>query len=120
MKKILIVDDQPSMAMLLSEILEDENCQVVAASNGERGIARAKEFKPDIILMDIMMPVKDGITAIRELRALPEFKNTPIFILSAKGDTHTADLVQELDISGYIHKPFSPSKILEAINKNLT
>ncbi|MCE9499848.1 MAG: response regulator, partial [Leptospira sp.] len=73
MKKILIVDDQPSMAMVLGDILEGKNFQIVTAVNGEAGIAKAKELKPDLIIMDIMMPVKDGITAITELRSIDEF-----------------------------------------------
>jgi CheY-like chemotaxis protein len=119
MKKILIVDDQPSIAMVLEDILEDGDYEIVKAPNGEIGIKKAMEEKPDIILMDIMMPVKDGITAIRELRAMPEFQNTPIFIISAKGGTHDESLVQELKIRGFISKPFSPGVILDEIAKAL-
>lgn len=120
MKKILIVDDQPSIAMVLGDILEEGDFQIVNAVNGEVGIAKAKSEKPDLIIMDIMMPVKDGITAIRELRAMEEFKELPIFILSAKGGAHDENLVQELKISGFIHKPFSPGVILEEIQKALS
>lgn len=118
MKKILIVDDQVSIAMILGDILEEE-FKVITAANGQIGINKAKQEKPDLIVMDIMMPVKDGITAIRELRAMEEFQNTPIFILSAKGGAHDANLVEELRISGFIGKPFSPGIILEEIKKAL-
>lgn len=119
MKKILIVDDQASMAMVLGDILEEGEFEVITAVNGEMGISKAKSEKPDLIIMDIMMPVKDGITAIRELRGMEEFKDIPIFILSAKGGTHDANLVGELKINGFLQKPFSPGVILEEIAKAL-
>jgi DNA-binding response OmpR family regulator len=120
MKKILLVDDQVSMATALSDILEDGDYEIFTANNGEVGIRKAKEIKPDLIIMDIMMPVMDGITAIKELKKMDEFKNTPIFILSAKGGTHDENLVNELGINGYIHKPFSASVILEEVEKVLS
>ena len=120
MKKILIVDDQPSIAMVLGDILEEGDFEVITAVNGEMGILKAKSEKPDLIIMDIMMPVKDGITAIRELRGMGEFKNIPIFILSAKGGTHDTNLVEELNLNGFIQKPFSPGVILEEIGKALS
>jgi DNA-binding response OmpR family regulator len=120
MKKILIVDDQPSIAMVLEDILEDADYNIITAANGELGISKAKSEKPDLIIMDVMMPVKDGITAIRELRAIPDFQTIPIFILSAKGGTHDENLVNELKISGFLQKPFSPGIILEQIEKALS
>ncbi len=120
MKKILIVDDQASIAMVLEDILEDGDYAVIKAPNGEIGIKKTIEEKPDLILMDIMMPVKDGITAIRELRAMPEFQKVPIFIISAKGGTHDEIQMKELKISGFIQKPFSPSIILEEIEMALS
>ncbi|MDX1960568.1 MAG: response regulator [Leptospiraceae bacterium] len=119
MKKILIVDDQPSIANVLGDILEEGNFEVINAVNGEAGIAKAKSEKPDLIVMDIMMPIKDGITAIRELRELDEFKNIPIFILSAKGEMRDENLIKELKVIGFINKPFSPTIILEEIEKVL-
>jgi DNA-binding response OmpR family regulator len=119
MKKVLIVDDQPSIATVLGDILEDANFEIINAVNGEVGISKAKSEKPDLILMDIMMPIKDGFTAIRELRAMDEFKNTPIFILSAKGESRDENLLKELNISGFINKPFSPGIILEEIENAL-
>ncbi len=108
------------MAMLLREILEDDNIQIVSAANGELGIKKALEFKPDLIIMDIMMPVKDGITAIKELRTMPEFNDTPIFILSAKGSGHDENLVKELNIRGYLHKPFSAGQIFDEVTRALS
>lgn len=119
MNKILIVDDQPSIATVLTDILEDGGFEVFTAQNGEVGIKRAKELKPDVILMDIMMPVKDGLTAITELREMDEFKNTPIFIVSAKGGSHDPNLVAKLKISGYLTKPFSPGIIIDEIKASL-
>ncbi|MBK8398982.1 MAG: response regulator [Leptospiraceae bacterium] len=119
MKKILIVDDQVSIATILGSILKAGNFEIINAVNGEAGIQKAKELKPDLIIMDIMMPVKDGITAIKELREMEDFKNIPIFILSAKGGSHDTNLVEELGVCGLLKKPFSPGIILAEVKKAL-
>jgi CheY-like chemotaxis protein len=117
MKKLLIVDDQASMVKILTDIFKRENFEIFTASNGQEGIDRAKETKPDLIIMDIMMPIKTGIEAIQELRAIPEFSQTKIFTLTAKGGTYDSDQAIAAGANGFLSKPFSPSGIVQEIKK---
>lgn len=119
-KTILIVDDQEPMVTILANILKKENYKIATAANGLLGIKKALEIKPDLIIMDVMMPVKNGIDAIRELRQMDLFKLTPIIVLTAKGglnDSHTAISV---GANSFIAKPFSPGEILLEVHKLLT
>ena len=84
--KILIVDDEIDIIELLSYNLKKENFTVVAAMNGKEAIQIASKIKPDIILMDVMMPEMDGIEACRQIKALPQLKKTPLIFLTARGE----------------------------------
>ena len=119
MKKILIIDDQAPMAKILGDILKKEKFDVSTASNGQLGIDKTKELKPDLVITDIMMPVKTGWDVLKELRAIPEFDTTPIFIITAKGGGYDAKIAKEEGANGFIHKPFSPSQIVDEIKKIL-
>ncbi|MCC6274792.1 MAG: response regulator [Leptospiraceae bacterium] len=115
MKKILVIDDQPQISRILSDVLIKSGFQVEIASNGAMGVAKAIEIKPDLIFMDIMMPVKNGFEATREIRNIQEFQTTPIIFLTAKGQS--ADKEEALAAGGneFLTKPFSPKKILELV-----
>ncbi len=92
-KKILVVDDNPDMVMVLSFKLKDEGYEVVTASNGKEGVKKARELKPDLILLDVMMPVMDGTEAAQELRNYPETRAIPIIFLPAL--INDAELVEK-------------------------
>jgi DNA-binding response OmpR family regulator len=120
MNKILIVDDQAPMVKILSDILKKENYQISIAANGQLGIKKALEINPDLIIMDIMMPVKNGIDAIKELRALDSFKTIPIIVLTAKGGLNDYQTALDAGASSFMAKPFSPGEIIEEVKKLLT
>lgn len=120
MKKILIVDDQAPMVKILSDILKKENYQIGIAANGQLGIKKALEFNPDLIIMDIMMPVKNGIDAIRELREMENFKKVPILVLTAKGGLNDYQTALEVGANSFMAKPFSPGEIVIEVKKLLT
>lgn len=119
MKKILIVDDQAQMVQILNDILVKEGYQTSSAYNGLIGIQKAITFLPDLILMDIMMPVKNGIDTVRELRQMEAFKSIPIVILTAKGGLNDRNLALEAGANVFVEKPFSPAAILEVVRKLL-
>lgn len=119
MKKILVVEDQAAMVKVLTEILIGEGYLVFSAANGELGIQKAKSEIPDLIIMDVMMPVKNGIDAIRELRNDPLFTKIPIIVLTAKGGWNDKYTAFEAGANALIAKPFSPGEILSEINKLL-
>lgn len=108
---VLLVEDDPHVVELIKVCLEQENFQVTAAEDGERGIELAKSSRFDLIILDIMLPKKDGWQVCRELNNTERF-TTPILILTAKGSE--ADRVLGLELGGddYLVKPFSPRELV--------
>src|SRR6185312_6018235 len=84
--KILIVDDEPDIVEFISYSLKSKGYLIASAKDGVEAIRRAREFHPDLILLDIMMPNKDGIETIQDLRKMPEFEGTAIIFLTALSD----------------------------------
>jgi DNA-binding response OmpR family regulator len=115
-KKILIVDDEVHIRALLEqslEDLEDAGVEIFLARNGEEGLRFAREEKPDLMFLDIMMPKKNGYEVCEEIKRDPELKDIYIIMLTAKGQA--ADKVRGEDVKAneYITKPFNPDEILQ-------
>jgi len=124
MAKILVVDDEPDVVEMLKTALESASHQVVAAYNGQEGIEKARKEKPDAIILDIMMPVKDGFVACKELKEDPACKNIPVLILTAVSEhfantRYAKSMGLELDAEDYIDKPIDPKLLLVRLNKLL-
>jgi two-component system phosphate regulon response regulator PhoB len=120
MKKILIVDDQPEVRELVAVTLRAGTYHILEAESGERALAVAKEHKPDIILMDVMMAGKiDGFEATRRLKSDPETKDCTIIMLTAKGQAADRDTGFEAGADDYFVKPFSPLELLRKIEEVL-
>ena len=117
-KKILIVDDEPEFVNLVRLRLEANGYEVIDASNGEEGLKKAEEERPDIILLDIMMPKKDGYTLMRELKYKEITKSIPIIALTGK--PKMKDLFEIEGIKDYIVKPFEDEDLLLRIKRALT
>lgn len=118
MKKILVVDDNEKNRKLISVILVRSGFQVIEAENGEEGISRGNSERPDLILMDIQMPIMDGITASKILKSNPLTKNIPIIALTSfamKGDRER--ILLESGCDGYISKPIDLKSFLNKINQ---
>jgi two-component system, OmpR family, alkaline phosphatase synthesis response regulator PhoP len=113
--KILVVDDDPDIVELLQYNLTRENYEVTSAENGKTAITTALAYKPDIILMDVMMPVMDGITACRQLRELPEFKETFIIFLTARSEEFSEVAAFEAGADDFISKPIKPRALLSRL-----
>src|SRR5512134_3206234 len=90
MAKILVVDDEPDMVEMIKAALEGAAHQVISAHDGQEGIAKARSEKPDAIILDIMMPVKDGFAACKELKGDPSCQDIPVLILTGVSE-HFAD-----------------------------
>ncbi|MBS1593863.1 MAG: response regulator transcription factor [Bacteroidetes bacterium] len=106
--KVLLVDDEPDVLEFMKYSLEKEGFWVYTATNGADGIQIAKKVRPHLIVLDMMMPVKDGITTCRELRSMPEFKNTLITFLSARDEDYSQIAGLESGADDYITKPIKP------------
>ena len=85
-KKILIVEDEKPLAKVLSDRFTAEGFHVLKAENGKEGLEQIKTQKPDIVLLDILMPVMNGRVMLQELRSIPEFKHTPVIVLTNAGE----------------------------------
>jgi two-component system alkaline phosphatase synthesis response regulator PhoP len=113
--KILVVDDDADIAELLQYNLTKEGYEVIHAENGKEAISQATEFRPDIILMDVMMPVMDGIAACRHLRELPLFQETFIIFLTARGEEFSEVAAFEAGADDFITKPIKPRALLSRL-----
>lgn len=109
---ILIVDDEVNICELIRLYVEKEGYKAIIATDGDSAVAKFKAEKPDIVLLDIMLPVKDGWQVCREIRAID---NTPIIMLTAKGETFDKVLGLELGADDYIVKPFDPKELVARI-----
>lgn len=112
---LLLVDDEPDILEFVSYNLKKEGYKVVTASNGEDGIAKAKKHKPQLILLDVMMPGMDGIETCDKLRSLPETENTLIAFLTARGEDYSQVAGFDAGADDYITKPIKPKVLMSRI-----
>ena len=114
--KILVVDDEIYIVHILDFSLGMEGYEVLTALDGEQALEKARAEKPDLIVLDIMMPKLDGYETCKLLKAGDETKNIPVILLSAKGRNVDQKIGFEVGADDYITKPFSPRKLVERIN----
>lgn len=113
--KILVVDDDPDIAELLHYNLTREGYEVAQADNGKKAIEVAHTFKPDVILMDVMMPVMDGIAACRQLREESDFRHTHIIFLTARAEEFSEVAAFDAGADDFITKPIKPRALLSRL-----
>jgi DNA-binding response OmpR family regulator len=118
-QRILIIDDEPDMVTLLSKGFEAYGYEVITAVNGWDGLALARIEKPNLILLDSLMPKMDGPTTLASLKAMKETKQIPVVVLTAlSGKEHITDALQN-GASDYIVKPFDLHSLLEKVSNVL-
>ncbi|MDP2730954.1 MAG: response regulator [Dehalococcoidales bacterium] len=115
-KVVLVADDDPSILYAVKRVLAN-SCSVIEASNGEEAVDLSRRHKPDIVLMDMMMPKKDGITACAEIKANKATSAIPVVMLTGVGYELNKELATSLGASGYITKPFKPQELIDAIDQ---
>lgn len=115
-KKILLIDDEQDILEILSYNLEKEGYQVFTADNGNDGIEKAKEILPDLILLDVMMPEKDGIETCQDLRKVKELQKTLIVFLSARGEEFSQLAGYQAGANDYVVKVIKPKILISKIN----
>ncbi len=115
-KKILIADDEPDILEIIQYNLQNEGYEVVTAKNGNEAIDQAKRFTPDLIILDIMMPGKNGIEVCNILRMQPAFNDTLIIFLTALSDEGTEVKGLETGADDFITKPVSPKVLVSKVN----
>lgn len=123
-KRILVVDDDPDFADSIRSIVENGGYQVEVAYNGKEALERLGDFQPDLILLDVMMPVMHGHTFREELKKTPEFRDVPIILLTSVAEHITSSRYMQYDMlasdaEDYLQKPVKPKVLLQAIEDNL-
>jgi CheY-like chemotaxis protein len=116
-EKILDIDDSPTVQRLIEMILSSQGYQVILASDGEEGIAKARSERPAVILVDFVMPKMNGFQVCKTLKEDPDFKDTPIILVTSKGDKVGGKFVDVLGITEYFTKPFQPEELLAKIRE---
>jgi DNA-binding response OmpR family regulator len=113
--KIMVVDDEPNIIQTLQDRLEMNDYTVISACNGKEGLDRAINEKPDIILLDVIMPIMDGHEMLERLRKTEAGKNIAVIMLSARSQTDDITRASSCGIEDYIIKPFDLSELLAKI-----
>ena len=114
--KILVVDDDPDIVELLKYNLSSEGYKVKSSSNGIQVVSLAREFIPDLTILDIMMPNMDGVETCRQIRSIPELANKFIIFLTARSEEYSEIAAFEMGADDYITKPIKPRALLSRIN----
>ena len=114
-KKIMVVDDEPYIARVIKFKLEQEGYTVISANDGITGLSKIKEEKPDLVLLDVMMPGMSGYEVCQKIKGDAELAGIPVVILTAKGQERDREQGFSMGASDYITKPFSPNRLLELV-----
>ena len=124
MAKILVVDDDPDLVESVTTILESRNHDIIQAYGGIEGLEKAKAEKPDAIILDVMMPDKDGYEVCKELKGDPEYSDIPILLLTAvvsqiPNSAYTSRMGMEKEADDYIDKPVEPGELAKLVERLL-
>ena len=126
MAKILIVDDDPDMRLAIGSVLRSRSYDVIEADDGEEALIKLREEKPDLMLLDLLMPKMDGFAVVKELKNTQEsYSNIPILIISsireeASHRRYELEVGHALDVDEYIEKPIEPFILLERVQALLS
>ncbi len=115
MNKILIIEDEKNIRDTIKEILELNEYKIATAENGLIGVAKALQFKPDLIICDVMMPEMDGFETLQNIQSINEISNTPFIFLTAKTETRDFREGMNLGADDFLNKPFKTLELLDVI-----
>ncbi|MCA8971008.1 MAG: response regulator [Planctomycetes bacterium] len=118
-RTILIIEDEKLIIVSTQMVLEAVGYRVESAMNGEDGIKTAKEVKPDLILLDIMMPGIDGWETLTRLKRDPDLTNVPVIIFTAREHARGHQKSNDMGAAGYFRKPFEPDELIELVEKHV-
>jgi two-component system, cell cycle response regulator DivK len=119
-KRILVVEDTENNRRILNDLLTNAGFEVIEATDGEKGVAMAAERQPDLILMDIQLPVVDGYEATRRIKADPVLRKIPVIAVTSYALSGDEAEARAAGCEGYIAKPFSPRVILAKVREFLS
>jgi DNA-binding response OmpR family regulator len=113
--KVLVVDDEEYIQHILNFSFGAEGFEVITAGDGEEAVTLARSERPDIVVLDIMMPKMDGYEACKQIKADPQTQSIPVILLTAKGREVDRKLGAEAGADDYVVKPFSPGRLIERV-----
>jgi two-component system, cell cycle response regulator len=111
--KILSVDDSRTIRLIVAKAFRAYDCQICEATNGEEGLAAAAREKPDLVFLDVTMPVMDGVTMLTKLKENPELKGIPVIMLTAESGRDNVLHIARLGVRDYLVKPFKEEQLIE-------
>lgn len=112
---VLVVDDDPNIVRIVRVKLERNGFSVRDAANGREALVSIAEARPELILLDVMMPVMDGIELVEKLKGSPDLRTIPVFLLTARGQMDDKKTAYRIGVEDYITKPFSPTEVLHRV-----
>ena len=116
---ILVVEDQEDNRQILRDLLTSADYEMTEAENGQEALEAVAKQKPDLILMDIQLPVMDGYEATRRIKAMPEFKSIPIIVVTSYALSGDEGKARDAGCDAYVTKPYSPRQLLAKIREFL-
>jgi two-component system response regulator VicR len=120
-KRILCIEDEPQMIDLIRLILENEGYEVIGANGGQEGLDRMRRERPDLILLDLMMPEMDGGDVFHRMKEEVELRDIPVIVVTAKAAPIDQVLwINVAKVDGYVTKPFGPRELVESVEKVLS
>jgi DNA-binding response OmpR family regulator len=117
---VLVIDDDPVILELLRVNFEIEGFDVICASDGEQGLRMAQSEAPDVVISDIMMPRRDGLQLLNDLKSDPGTEDLPVILLSAKAQKSEVQQGLDMGADDYITKPFDPLELIDRLNAVMT
>ena len=118
-KKILVTDDSPTIVAMIKELLDSAGYSVVTAADGQEALSKAKKEKPDLIVLDLMLPKIDGYKVCAMLKFNTDYQNIPIIIFTARAGEADKKMGGDVKADAYITKPFEPEALLSKIEELL-
>jgi CheY-like chemotaxis protein len=118
-KKVLLVDDSPTVLMMEKMLLARQQYEVVTASDGAEGVERARAHRPDLILMDVVMPRMDGFEAVRQIRADAALRQIPVIMVTTRGEPVNVEQGYAAGCSDYVTKPIDGLELLTKVKSYL-
>ena len=118
-KRILVVEDQPDSRQIIRDMLASSDYEIIEVENGEEALAAIAKQRPDLILMDVQLPIMDGYTATRRIKADPAMRSIPIIAVTSYALDGEAKVAKAAGCDDYVPKPYSPRELLAKIREHL-
>ena len=114
-KRVLVIEDEPNIIEAISFILSRDGWTVHTHSDGGTAMEKLRGYPPDMVILDVMLPGRSGFDILRDLRADPDLRHTPVMMLTAKGQARDRELTEQLGATRFMTKPFSNAEVLASV-----